>query len=148
MKPRKSVRSRTSGQSSVTTERERQRARAALLARIRGAVAGVLKPEDILGLLWDLGRGGDRPILDVDRIVDEFARTHDADGYRDQDMQKAALDDIQEELFTALGALPEKNRHAFNTFAQNWYSRQLLAVDVGFLMGHAAAKSLSSGGAQ
>src|SRR5688500_17951342 len=99
MSKRKSSRSSSrpvvsrSRQSSNTSEHARSRARAALLTRIRGAVLDALKPHDLLGLLWDLGRGGDSPIIDVDVVVDEFARTHDADGYRDPDYQKAALDE-------------------------------------------------------
>jgi hypothetical protein len=107
-------------------------AHTALISRIRGAVVAAIDPQALMQLLWDANE------INIDTVVDEFARTHAADGYRDPRIQKEALDALQESLH---GALPENASHDFATFANGWYSRYLLAVDVGFEMGFAAANS-------
>lgn len=137
MSKRKSpVRSRQSHKS----EHARSQAHAAVIASVRRAVESAIEPQALLRLLW--GEDADHQI-DIDQVVDQFMRTHHADGYRDLRLQKAALDELQESLFAAL---PEKMRADFNMLASGMYSRFVLAVDVGFEMGFAAARTLNREG--
>lgn len=128
-KPRPRLRSRRS-------TLPRSRAHAHVVASLRRAVVEMMEPQAFIRLIWDSNQ------IDIDQVVDQFARSHRADGYRDPGLQKMALDAIQERLWNAL---PEDSRRDFNTFANGWYSRYLLAVDIGFEMGFAAAKARGRG---
>ena len=101
----------------------------ATLTDIRRKAYLSLSPQELLRLIWDSG-------VDLDTLVDRFARTHRADGYRNPELQKKSLDAIADRLS---GKLAEPEARELRDVLEHWYCRYMLAADIGFEMGFAAA---------
>lgn len=91
-------------------------------------------PEAACMLVWT------NPGADIDALVDRLARHHSASGYRVPEIQKRAVDAEAEAIFKRSD--PD-TRTAVAGLLDRWYSRYLLAADVGFELGFAAANALS-----
>lgn len=103
--------------------------RARTLQQIR-ASAGALTTEALRETLWETA--------DLDAMVDDFARSHPTSAYRDPNLQKSAHDAITAAALGRIDGAAEL-REALDRM----YSRFLLAADVGFEIGFAAAHSMS-----
>lgn len=96
-----------------------------LRARVRSIVDEVVAPQVILDEIWQHN-------VDLDKLVDDYARSHYAEGYRLPSVQKKNID-------KQIGSTEA------NKLFDNMYSRFLLAADVGFELGFAAANRLNRG---
>lgn len=106
------------------------------LKQIRAAAIGPVNPEALRQLIWESG-------VDIDRLVDRLARTHPADGYRSPSIQKRTIDACADDVLARLdGSKDRPSRADIQDLLDRWYSRYLLAADVGFELGFAAAQTL------
>lgn len=117
-----------------SSETRREMQHAAVVAKIRKVATAISAPEVLREAMWE------EQDHDLDTLVDAYARTHYADGYRDPRMQKDQLDALQVRLVN-------RGQYEVNEFAERWYSRYLMAADVGYEMGFAAAMRLQKGAA-
>jgi hypothetical protein len=106
----------------------RARQSAKLRSRIERAVEEAASPHVILTEIWN--QNG----VDLDRLVDDYAASHYAEGYRKPCVQNS---NINNRLDRGDAALTEMH--------ENMYSRFLLAADIGFELGFAAANRLVRG---
>jgi len=113
------------------------------LAEHRGAVqdireaAGAAVTSDVIRrAIWDSG-------VDVDRLVDLFATNHLVKDFRDIELQKQSLDGLADTLMRRLETMWSADaRCNLRELLDGWYSRYLLAADVGFELGWGAAHAL------
>jgi len=105
------------------------------LKQLRQAAGAAVTTDALRQLVWDSG-------VDIDEMVDRFARTHPAKGYRESALQKKRLDALANSLVEHLAS---KEQQDVREVLDRWYSRYLLAADVGFDLGFAAAQSLRAG---
>lgn len=103
--------------------------------RAAAAVAGAASVKTILHALWK------HPDVDIDALVDSFARTHDAEAYRSPKFQKAAVDQLMQQLLDS----QSPQQQMIRDLADRSYTRFLLAGDVGFELGFHAARALLVG---
>lgn len=98
-----------------------------LRRRIRGIVEEAVSPQVIMDEIWQHN-------ADLDRLVDEYAASHYADGYRKPQVQNRNINRV---VARGDAAVTEIHEHM--------YSRFLMAADIGFELGFAAANRLSRG---
>lgn len=106
----------------------RARHSAQLRARIQGAIDTAVAPQVILDEIWQATD------VDLDRLVDEYAASHYADGYRKPELQNRNIN-----------RAVDRGDDAVREVHEHMYSRFLMAADVGFELGFAAANRLSRG---
>jgi hypothetical protein len=83
-------------------------------------------------MVWDSG-------VDIDEMVDRFAKNHQAKGYHEPGLQKEQLDALANRL---VGRLAPQEQVEVREMLDGWYARYLLAADVGFELGLGVAQAL------
>jgi hypothetical protein len=120
---------------STATAAGREAARQKTILEVQRQVRAAVTPHALLRLIWEND-------VDIDVLVDRHARNSDADGYRNPGIQKARIDARVDDL---VARLAESEGAEVRGVLDIWYSRYLLAADVGFEMGFAAAMALQKG---
>jgi hypothetical protein len=106
------------------------------LRSIHTAARRAVTPCVVRSLVWQSG-------ADLDAMVDDFASTHPLDAYRRPELQKHALDSLETAIVDRLSSMPAAEaEQLIRDMVRRSYTRYLLAADVGFELGVAAAQSL------